>query len=80
MATTSLERRVRHLEDTGDGGECPRCSGVVGVFMNDAFSGAHKNGVPMSEEEWDAFADEEEEGRCPVCGRKPENITVGWPS
>ncbi len=80
MATTGLVRRVLHLEDAGDGGECPRCSGVVAIFMNGEFSSAHKNGVPMSEEEWDAFADEEEEdGRCPVCGRKPENITVGWP-
>ncbi len=80
MATTGLVRRVLHLEDAGGGGECPRCSGVVGVFMNGEFSSAHKNGVPMSEEEWDAFADEEEEdGRCPVCGQKPENITVGWP-
>ncbi len=77
----SVETRIRRLEADagGDGGACPRCSGVVGVFMNGAFSGAHKNGVPMSEEEWDAFEDEEEEGRCPVCGEKPENITVGWP-
>ncbi len=79
MATTSLKRRIRYLEDTGGGGECPRCSGVVGIFMNGGFSSAHKNGVPMTEEEWVAFEAEEENGRCPACGRKPESITVGWP-
>ncbi len=72
-------RRVEHLEDTGDGGECPRCSGVVGIFMNGRFSSAHKNGEPMSEEEWDAFEAEEEEGRCPVCGQKTKSVTIGWP-
>ncbi len=75
----ALVRRVRHLEDAGGGGECPRCSGVVAVTMNGEFSSAHKNGVPMSEGEWDAFEDEEEEGRCPVCGQKPEAVSVGWP-
>ncbi len=76
---TGLETRIRRLEDAGAGGECPRCSGVVGVFMNGEFSSAHKNGVQMSREEYEAHEAEEEEGRCPVCGRKPENITVGWP-
>ncbi|MDP9487400.1 MAG: hypothetical protein M3Q49_16725 [Actinomycetota bacterium] len=76
---TGLVRRVRHLEDAGGGGECPRCSGVVGIFMNGTFSSAHKNGVPMSREEYEGHDAEEEDGRCPVCGQKPENITVGWP-
>ncbi len=78
---TSLDTRIKRLEDVGGGGECPRCSGVVAVTMNGEFSSAHKNGEPMSEEEWDAFeAEEDEEGRCPMCGQKPENITVGWPA
>ncbi len=78
---TGLETRVRKLEDSGGDGECPRCSGVVGIFVCGAFSSAHKNGLPMSEEEWDAFEAEEEDGRrCPVCGEKPESITVGWPA
>ncbi len=78
---TGLETRVKKLEDVGGGGECPRCSGVVAVTMNDEFSSASKDGEPMSEEEYEAFeAEEDGEGRCPVCGEKPENITVGWPS
>jgi rRNA maturation protein Nop10 len=77
---TGLETRVKKLEDVGGGGECPRCSGVVAVTMNGEFSSASKHGVPMSEEEWCAFEAEEEEGRCPVCGEKPQDITVGWPA
>lgn len=74
---TGLGTRIRRLEDTG-GGECPRCSGVVGVFLSGGFWSAGKNGKDMSEEEWrELEAEEEEDGRCPVCGRKPENITVG---
>ncbi len=80
MATTSLVRRVLHLEDAGGDGECPRCSGMVAIFMNSAFSGAHKNGEPMTEEEWDDFeAEEDEAGRCPACGEKALEIRVGWP-
>ncbi len=79
MATTSLVRRVLHLEDAGGGGECPRCAGVVAVTMNGEFSSAHKNGVQMSREEYEAFEAEEEDGRCPVCGQKPEAVSVGWP-
>ncbi len=80
MATTSLVRRVLHLEDVGGDGECPRCSGVVAVTMNGEFSSAHKNGVQMGREEYEAFEAEEQDGRCPVCGQKPESITVGWPA
>ncbi len=68
------------MEDTGDGGACPRCAGVLAVTMDGEFSSASRNGEEMSEEEWRAFeAKEDEEGRCPVCGQKPESITVGWP-
>ncbi len=76
---TGLDTRIRKLEDADGSGECPRCSGVVGILMNGEFSSASKYGVPMSREEYEAHEAEEEEGRCPVCGRKPENITVGWP-
>ncbi len=79
MATTSLVRRVLHLEDAGEGGECPRCAGVVAVTMNGEFSSAHKNGVPMTEAEFEEFENEEEGGFCPVCGQKPEAVSVGWP-
>ncbi len=78
---TSLDTRIRKLEDAGGDGECPRCSGVFAVTMNGEFSSAGKHGVPMSEEEYKAFeAEEDGKGRCPVCGQKPENITVGWPA
>ncbi len=78
---TSLETRLKRLEDAGGGGECPRCSGVFAVTMNGEFSSASKNGEPMSEEEYEAFeAEEDEEGRCPVCGQKPHDIKVGWPA
>ncbi len=77
---TSLDTRIRKLEDSGGDGKCPRCSGMVAIFMNGEFSSAHKNGVPMSREEYEAHeAEEDGEGRCPVCGQKPEIITVGWP-
>ncbi len=75
-----IETRIKRLEDAGGGGECPRCSGIFAVTMNSEFSSAGKHGVPMSEEEYEAFEAEEEDGRCPVCGEKPENITVGWPA
>ncbi len=69
---TNLDTRIRKLEDAGGGGECPRCSGVFAVTMNGEFSSASKDGEPMSEEEWCAFeAEEDGEGRCPVCGRSP---------
>ncbi len=77
----SVETRIRLLEaDAGGGGECPRCSGMVAVTLGGKFSSASKNGVPMSEEEYEAFeAEEDGEGRCPVCGQKPESVIIGWP-
>ncbi len=76
---TSLATRIRHLEDASGGGECPRCSGVVGILLNGEFSSASKHGEDMTEEEYEAFEAEEEDGRCPVCGEKPAEINVGWP-
>ncbi len=78
---TSLETRVRRLEDTDGGNECPRCSGVLGITLDGEFRSASRHGEEMTEEEYEAFeAEEDAAGRCPVCGEKPENITVGWPS
>ncbi len=75
-----LDNRIDRLEREVGGGECPRCSGIFAVTVNGEFSSASKDGVPMSQEEWCAFeAEEDEEGRCPVCGEKPQDITVGWP-
>ena len=78
---TGLVTRVKRLEDSGgDGGECPRCSGVVAVCLHGEPDSASKNGKEMSKEEYREFLDEEDEdGRCPVCGRKAVEITVGWP-
>ncbi|MDP9481576.1 MAG: hypothetical protein M3R38_38925 [Actinomycetota bacterium] len=76
---TSLDTRIRKLEDAGGRGECPRCSGVVAVTMNGEFSSASKYGESMTEAEFEEFEDEEEEGRCPVCGEKAPEIVVGWP-
>lgn len=77
---TSLVTRVRRLEDAAGDGECPRCSGMVVVLMDGEFSGAGKHGREMTEEEYREFeAEEDDEGRCPACGRKSTEITVGWP-
>ncbi len=74
----SVETRIRRLEaDAGGDGECLRCAGVVAIFMNDEFSSAHKNGEPMSEEEFEG--EEDGAGRCPACGQKSEGVSVGWP-
>ena len=68
------------MDAGGDGGgECPRCSGVVGIVLDDEFYSASRDGKPMSKEEWQEFEAEEEDGRCPVCNRKGHEITVGWP-
>lgn len=71
-----LEGRIGRLERE-TGGDCPRCSGVFAVVVNDRLDRATRHGEPMSEEEWRGFEAEEEDGRCPACGRAP--ITVGVP-
>ena len=75
---TSLETRVRRLEDAA-GGKCPRCSGSIVVFVNGKLNGVSKDGRKLTSEEAEAFAGEEEDGRCPLCGAKrgPE-IRIGW--
>lgn len=78
---TGLETRIRRLEDAGGDGECARCSGAVGIFLNGEFSSANRHGEPMSEEEWHQHeAEEEPDGRCPACGEKAAEIVVGWPA
>ncbi len=74
MATT-LERRLEALEDAGSGGECPRCSGIVATFINGELHDASRHGKPMSEEEYRAHqAEEDPDGKCPVCGGRPTTI------
>ena len=75
-----LKGRLERLEEAAGGGECPRCSGTVVIYVNDELESVTKDGRRLTPEEAEAFASDEEGGRCPVCGaeRGPE-ITIGWP-
>jgi len=78
--TTSgtLRTRVRRLEvETGSGGECPRCSGTTVIIVNGKVGSVNRNGHLFAPEEAQAFVEEEEDGRCPVCGQGRPEITVG---
>jgi len=76
--TTSLASRVRRLEKaTGAGGECPRCSGTTVIYVNGKLGGVSKNGRKFTPQEAEGFVAEEEAGRCPLCGQRREQITVG---
>jgi hypothetical protein len=67
--TTSLQTRVRRLEEAsgGDGG-CERCCGTLVIVSNvitREFHSASWRGEDMSEEE---FHERRAETRCPRCG------------
>ena len=68
-----IRRRVEVLEQ-GSGGECPHCSGVIGVFVGGNLHRASRKGCEtMTPEQWaEAF----EDGRCPLCGAEPVRIKV----
>ncbi len=70
-----IERRIQRLE-AGARGECPRCSGVIGVFSGASgeLHSAGRHGEAMSAEEWAGAT--EHDGRCPLCGRSPVRINV----
>ncbi len=78
----SLRGRLKRLEAAvGGGGECPRCSGTVVIYINDELECITKHGRTFTPEEAEVFESEEEKGGCcPVCGteRAPE-ITIGGP-
>ena len=80
--TSSLQTRVRRLEDaSGGGGECPRCSGTTMIFVNNGLKSVTKDGRKFTPEEAEGFAGEEEDGRCPVCGaRRSPGIRIGSPA
>ncbi|MDQ3315983.1 MAG: hypothetical protein M3522_01470 [Actinomycetota bacterium] len=60
--------------EQSSGGECPRCSGVVGVFVAGELYHASRHGEAMTPEQWaEAFS---QDGRCLVCGAEPVRIKV----
>lgn len=59
----NFRRRLVRLEDRTGSKDCPRCSGVVVVSVNDDLHHASKNGAPMSEEEYRSFEAEDIDGR-----------------
>ncbi len=69
----SPRSRIARLEARA-GGECPRCSGVIGVFVAGELHSASRHGETMSAEEWGETT--EQDGRCPLCGRSPVRINV----
>ena len=76
----SLERRISDLEAAAGGaGECPRCSGTVITTVNGAIHAVTKYGHPFPQGAAEAFAAEEEpEGRCPLCGTLRRTFGAGW--
>lgn len=69
------------LEAADADGECPRCSGTTIIYVCGKLESVNRNGLLFSMEEAAAFvAEEDEEGRCPVCGAgpRPEIVVGGW--
>ena len=75
---TSLEARLRQLEDASGGRGCARCSGTTVVHLNGMLSSVSRDGRKFTPEEAVAFEYNEQDGRCPVCGTSRREITVGW--
>ena len=74
----SIRDRLRRLEDATLG-DCPRCSDSTAIIVCGEVKEARVSGSPVSPELWRAHEAEEADGKCPVCGREPIEITVGWP-
>jgi Zn finger protein HypA/HybF involved in hydrogenase expression len=74
----SLNGRISRLEEVaGDGGGCPRCSGTTVIIVNGKVESVNKGGQKLTPEEAQEFVGEERDGRCPVCGQKRQEVTVG---
>lgn len=58
--------RIHRLEASA-GGECPRCSGVRGIFVTGVMSRADDKWLERVSAEG---------GPCPACGRAPTRINV----
>ncbi len=77
---TSLETRVRRLEEAtgGGGGGCDRCRGML-IVVSDSITGefhsARWNGAPLDRAE---LEERQAETNCPKCGRRidPDEGTV----
>ncbi len=77
----SLKSRLEAIEQAHGGGECPRCSGTTVAYVNDKLEGASRHGRKLPPAEAEAFVEEEEDGRCPVCGTKrAPTIRIGSPA
>jgi Zn finger protein HypA/HybF involved in hydrogenase expression len=74
----SLERRLEVLEQAGGDGECPRCAGTTVIIVNGKVESVNRDGQRFTPKEAQEFAREEEQnGRCPLCGQKRQEIMVG---
>ena len=74
--SSSIERRLKALEDASGDDECPRCSGLMATFINDELDNASRYGKAISREEYFTLeAQEGPNGECPVCGELPVEIT-----
>ncbi len=76
---SSLRTRLKRLEEASGGGECPRCSGTVVVYLNGELGSVSRDGRRFAPEEAQAFVGEEHDGRCPVCGARRQKTKLGWP-
>jgi hypothetical protein len=74
-----LRGRLKRLEKTAGGGECPRCSGTVVIYVNDELESVTKDGRKFTSEEAQAFESEEGNGRRPACRASRHEITLGGP-
>ena len=73
----NFRSRLEKLEEAAGGGECPRCSGTVVIYVGDELESVTKAGRTFTPEEAEAFEIEEEGGRCPVCGASRQEKTIG---
>jgi hypothetical protein len=80
---TSLERRVRRLEEATGGGSdgCERCAGTTVAIINGKVDSVTKRGHKFPHATAVAFVAEEGPGRvCPVCGTHRRQVaSVGGP-
>jgi Zn finger protein HypA/HybF involved in hydrogenase expression len=47
------------------------------IIVNGKVESVNRSGQKLTPEEAQEFADEERDGRCPVCGQERQEVTVG---